>query len=320
MNPTRRRLGIVVVPDRAAAFRIETLRQALGDPHRERIAAHVTLIRPFNVNGDELLEVLDAVAAAALKARSLSALLGPPRVFDSTDTLYLAVDEATAARLTTIREALRVGRMDLPEQYPNYVPHLTLARGLPRSDLEQGAAALAPCRIPATIEKLTVFEMDPAGVWHTLCDFELAAPAVSGRGGFEISISRSEAPEPEVEEFSARAWAEHDSALGVGWDRRELTLVARRNDRVIGVASGWVDGGLGYLGSLIVDTPHRGEGVGRRLVEAFRSATAEHGATRWAVRTFANTEAHAWYLHHGWVEEARFADWIEGREFVQLRS
>jgi 2'-5' RNA ligase/GNAT superfamily N-acetyltransferase len=311
----------VVLPDRTTAVRIDAIRQAIGDPHLRRIAPHITLIRPFNVADEQLDEVLDAVRAAAShrESRPIGVTLGPPRVFDTSDTLYMAVDERGTERLTALRELLRAGAMDLPEQYPQYVPHLTLARGVVRADLLAAALVLRACKMDTAIEYLTVFEMDAASVWHTLCDFVLARAAVSGRGGFEIEVTLSAVAAPDVEEFASRAWTEHDRELGIAWDRHDLTLVARRRGRVLGLASGWVDGGLGYLSSLIVEPPHRGEGIGLRLVEMFRSETAARGATRWAVRTFADTDAHRWYLRHGWTEETRFANWIEGRTFIQLR-
>jgi len=37
------------------------------------------------------------------------------------------------------------------------------------------------------------------------------------------------------------------------------------------------------------------------------------------LRTYRNSRAYAFYRDHGWVDEASLADWVYGREFVQLR-
>jgi GNAT superfamily N-acetyltransferase len=100
---------------------------------------------------------------------------------------------------------------------------------------------------------------------------------------------------------------------------RPFAITARREGAVVGVATGWTQGGVAHLQNLMVDAAHRGTGIGTRLLAAFESLAVERGCRRLAVRTFAESRAHAFYRGRGWVEDVRFEPWVYGRDFVQLR-
>jgi ribosomal protein S18 acetylase RimI-like enzyme len=56
-----------------------------------------------------------------------------------------------------------------------------------------------------------------------------------------------------------------------------LAVTARRDGRLAGYAAGWCRDGVGHLSDLVVAPDHRGLGVGRHLLAAFRSEAARRG-------------------------------------------
>ena len=96
-------------------------------------------------------------------------------------------------------------------------------------------------------------------------------------------------------------------------------MTARRDGRVIGVATGWTAHGVAYLSELLVAAHARRQGVGSHLLGSFESLAARRDAFRLALRTDAAAGTVGFYERHGWRIEARFADWLGGAEFVQMR-
>jgi GNAT superfamily N-acetyltransferase len=138
-------------------------------------------------------------------------------------------------------------------------------------------------------------------VWTPIADAPLSPRHVVGRGGLPLELTVSERLDPEAAAFSDREWAIEPT----GEQRQPLAVTARRDGRVVGVASGHTR----HLSTLIVAAAERGTGVGAQLVAAYLRAAAEHGAGRVTVRT----RNDGFYRRLGWVEEARLGD-----GFVQL--
>jgi GNAT superfamily N-acetyltransferase len=97
-------------------------------------------------------------------------------------------------------------------------------------------------------------------------------------------------------------------ALMLSDHRRRVVLVAERDAGVVGMVTGQLvvstaEGGLSALvEDLIVDSPVRGQGVGRALLEAVGRWASERGAARLQLLADReNAPALAFYRREGWA-------------------
>lgn len=80
-----------------------------------------------------------------------------------------------------------------------------------------------------------------------------------------------------------------------------MSFVARKGRTIVGGVLCGHDGRRGYLHHLAVAKNHRGNGVGKKLVEASFSALARAGITRCNIYLInSNTAGEAFWKHNGW--------------------
>jgi putative acetyltransferase len=85
----------------------------------------------------------------------------------------------------------------------------------------------------------------------------------------------------------------------------QMSFVARKGRTIVGAVLCGHDGRRGYLHHLAVAKNHRGNGIGKKLVEAGFSALARAGITRCNIYLFnSNAEGEAFWLHNGWSKRA----------------
>jgi GNAT superfamily N-acetyltransferase len=182
--------------------------------------------------------------------------------------------------------------------------------------------ALAGYRAEVTFTRVHLLEEGAGRVWRPIADVAFAAPAIVGRGGLELELATSTAPDAEARAFAEREWPVYDTTeLGLPssqW-QEPFAITARRRARVVGLAEGWTLGGVANLSGLMVAAEARGEGIGSHLLAAFESLAAERDCPRLSLRTVEGSRAEAFYRGRGWVDDGRLRDWWYGRTLVQLR-
>jgi GNAT superfamily N-acetyltransferase len=92
---------------------------------------------------------------------------------------------------------------------------------------------------------------------------------------------------------------------------RPLTVTARDGGRMVGGCSGWTWDGCGELVSLWVEPAARGEGLGRRLLEAAEAEAGRRGCRRLVLFTHASQGAGR-YPAMGWELVGRVEDFPTG--------
>jgi N-acetylglutamate synthase len=81
----------------------------------------------------------------------------------------------------------------------------------------------------------------------------------------------------------------------------QMSFVARKGRTIIGAVLCGHDGRRGYLHHLAVAKNHRGNGLGKKLVEASFAALARAGITRCNIYLInSNTAGEAFWNHNGW--------------------
>ena len=85
----------------------------------------------------------------------------------------------------------------------------------------------------------------------------------------------------------------------------QMSFVARNGRTIVGAVLCGHDGRRGYLHHLAVANNHRGNGIGKKLVEASLAALARARITRCNIYLFnSNAEGEAFWLHNGWAKRS----------------
>jgi len=318
---TRRHLAVALVLPGRVAIEVDALRRATGDPDIMRIPSHITLIPPVNVREVDLDGVLGDLRAAAAAAAPLTLDLGPTATFLPTSpTLYLSVD-GDLDDLVRLRSALLVGPFDRPSTLP-FVPHVTLRNPAAPEVLARARDALRAYRTTVTFDRVHLLE-ETDRVWRPIADAVFGRSRLEiGRGSRPLELAESARLDPSATAFATREWHLHDDdAFGPGtrWEHQPFALCARRDDRIVGVATGWTGLGVAFVAELLVAADARGEGIGSHLLAAVEDLARRRACRTLALRTDAGSRAQAFYASRGWRVEATFPAWLAGRDFVQLR-
>jgi 2'-5' RNA ligase len=172
----RHRLGVVLIVPEPWAAEVDGLRRALGDEALDRVAPHITLVRPVNVLEEDLPAALDGVHAAAAACPPLLLTLGRVRTFAPVNPVaYLEVTGAPEAMgsLVALRDAVHTGPFDRSEDWP-FVPHVTVCNDLPGHRLAASTEALSEYRADVRFERVQVLAEQPERIWEPVADAALS--------------------------------------------------------------------------------------------------------------------------------------------------
>lgn len=288
---SRHRIGVVLLVPQPLATELDGLRRALGASERERVPMHLTLVSPTNVRDRELLASLDLVRRAAAGCGPLTLDVGPATSFAPvTPTVHLAVGGADAEALARLRAAVTSAPpLDRPDEH-EWVPHVTIAQEHP--DPDAAGLALAGWRATVTFDRVHVLRQQADRSWVPIADAGLAAAAVVGRGGVELTVEVTARPDPEAAALLA--------VDGGAEDGRPWAVTARLGGRVAGTAWGWSSGSVAIVADLAVAAAHRGQGIGRKVLAAVESEAAARGCDAGVVAAPGEGAAAALLAGAGW--------------------
>ena len=318
----KRRLGVALLLPPPFEREVDVLRRACDDGALGRIPSHLTLVPPVNVREDAMGEAQRVLRDAAASVSPFTLQLGPPATFlPDNPTLYLPAHGPGREALQQLRDRVFIPPLERPLTWP-FVPHVTLADEMDPARIAAAVEALAGYRATVTFERVHLLEESKTAagrVWRPIADASFARAAIVGRGGIELELTVSAGADEEVSAFEEREWGAYRVDI-LGPDARDedpFTIVARQGGGIVGVASGYTQGGVAYLRRFIVARAQRELGIGSRLLAAFESLAAQRDCRHLALRTYSDSRAYEFYKRHGWVDEARWT-WKHGREFVQM--
>lgn len=264
----RSRVGVVLLVPPPVDREVDALRRAVGDGTYGRVPAHLTLVPPVNVHEDRFDDALALLRQAAAATRPFRIGLGPPTTFlPDNPVLYLPVltgaGEVAAARDRVFRDPLA-----RPLTWP-FVPHVTVADEISPARIVAAQEALSAFHAEMEVDRIHLLEEGPGRVWGPIADFPFDPPAVIGRGGLPVEITVTEQADPSADGFLRAR-------------RAPVTVTARRDGLVVGVARGWADGQAALLSDLVVADGEHELGTDAHLTAAFDSWAAKRGVWRHA--------------------------------------
>jgi 2'-5' RNA ligase len=278
---TKRRLGVALLPDPPVSDAVDGLRRALGDPSLGRIPPHITLVPPVNVRTDELGAALARLrSAAGAQPGPLGVALGPPATFlPDNPVLFLEV-AGDLERLRALRQAVFVPPLERPLSWP-WVPHLTLADSASEDRIAAALTALDRFAMVASFDRVVLLEEQRGRTWSSLADAALGPPAVVGRGGLSVEITRGRLFDPEVQQMLDEACAPSGEPLEGDLtptrpDFFPIVLSARRESELVGVAIAWRADDGGHA-AVFVRPEVRRQGIGGTLLAHLESAVVTAG-------------------------------------------
>ena len=257
--------------DSPLADEIDGLRRALGDPSLARIPPHVTLVPPVNTRAADLPTALRRLRAAA------AGIAGPLRLtFGSVETflpanpvLYLAVG-GDLGGLRKLRDSVFEPPLERRLSWP-WVPHLTLADGVPEDRIVAALAALTGYAAAADVERVVLLEEGPGRVWAPLADAALGRPVRVGTGGLALELTAGRLLDPELTASSG-------SPVGPGTPL-SFVLTAHREGHPAGTGLAWVDRSGPHV-AVWVTPEHRRQGIGSHIL-AHLEVTARRAGWRY---------------------------------------
>ncbi len=253
---------------------VDGLRRAVGDPSLGRVPAHLTLVPPVNVRADQLPAALAVLRAAAGQVHPMRLTLGPPATFlPDNPVLYLEVGGDLDA-LRVLRDTVFRPPLERMLSWP-WIPHVTLSDMATDTRIAAAQVALDRFAMVATIDGVVLLEEHRGRVWEPLADAALGRPAVIGRGGLAVEITRSRRVDPEVRQMLAEAGVATDMDVWPGGVARPtsppIVLSARRESRVVGVGVAWRSDAGGQV-AVVVEPPARSQGVGGTVLAQLEAA------------------------------------------------
>ena len=288
----RLRVGVALLVPPPFDREIDALRRAVGDGTYGRVPAHLTLVPPVNVRADRLDDAVDVLRRAAAATRPFGVTLGAPATFlPDAPVLYLPVERGAEA-VTVLRDQVFREPLARPLTWP-FVPHVTVADESTPERIAAARLALAGFGADMTFDRVHLLQEHPGRVWAPVADATFAAPVVIGRGGLPVELSFTGRPDP-----NGRA------AVRGGTGPEEVTITARRDGEVVGMAEGRADGGVARLVDLVVAEPHRRMGIGSHLAAAFESWAAERECGRIVAVAPAGSPAESLLRGRGWLPDA----------------
>ncbi|MCU1454247.1 MAG: 2-5 ligase [Acidimicrobiales bacterium] len=177
---TKRHLAVVLTVPAPLATEIDGLRRATGDPRRERIVPHVTLVPPTNVQEEDVPQVLADLRVAAAASHALDLTIGPVATFAPVTPLaYLSVsgDPTELDALDRLRRDLAVGPFARPLKR-RFVPHVTISGEHPEARLAAIVEALGGWRVDVQLGTVSLMEhpRTPRSPWRPLAEEVLGLP------------------------------------------------------------------------------------------------------------------------------------------------
>ena len=268
LTMARSRVGVVLLVPAPVDREIDALRRAVGDGTYGRVPAHLTLVPPVNVRDDRFDDALALLRQAAAATRPFTVELGPPTTFlPNNPVLYLPVQSGVKEVVAT-RDRVFRDPFARPLTWP-FVPHVTVADEMSPERIVAAQEALSHYHVDIAFDRMHLLEEGPGRVWGPIADFAFGPAAVIGRGGIPVELTVTDQTDP--------------SADGFLRDRRQpVTITARRDGLVVGVARGWADGQAAQIIEMVVADGERDLGTDNHLTAAFDSWAAKRGVWRHA--------------------------------------
>jgi hypothetical protein len=213
--------------------------------------------------------------------------LGPPATFLPANPVLILTVSGDLLGLRALRQSVFVEPLARSLTWP-FVPHVTVADGVEPELIQAAMTALHGYRASVAIDRVHLLEerRDPDALigtrrWVPIADAIFGPPAVVGRGGLNLELTRSGLVDPEAEALLDHAYGPEDDispARGSqpGSDRPAVVVTGRQSGSPVGLGAAWCSDGQRHIG-VFVAPGQRGQGFGGHLLAAVEAAVVDSG-------------------------------------------
>ncbi|MCW2782393.1 MAG: 2-5 ligase family protein [Marmoricola sp.] len=165
----------VAVPDPCGAW-LQDYRVDLGDESARHIPTHITLLPPYDIEGDQLARFADHLAGAAATLEAFDVHLRGTGTFRPISPVVFVGVVDGIARCEQLARAVRSGPVNLTQSFP-YHPHVTVAHHLDEALMDRAFTELADFECFFAVERIWLYVHDEVLGWQPTQSFELTLSA-----------------------------------------------------------------------------------------------------------------------------------------------
>lgn len=158
-------VGVVIAVPDPWGDDLTEWRIGFGDPHAEKILAHITLLPPLRMSPAKFADMSSRLAKECEGLPSFMVSLGPIATFRPVSPVVYLQAQAEADVLQAAHAAAWRAAGQPPRRHP-FVPHCTVAMDVPNSVLDAAAEALRDYTAQWRVSELLVLTRDAQGYWH----------------------------------------------------------------------------------------------------------------------------------------------------------
>ena len=136
-----------------------------------------------------------------------------------------------------------------------------------------------------------------------------------------MKIQISSKSSKKLKEFNKREWPEaniehfgHSS----DWNTKHFILDAYENDELVGTLGMKTEGGVSYIGTMLVAKNHRRSGVGQQLMEKAKEIALLEKTHKIYLQTGKNWESVKFYEKLGYKITAELKNHYFNQDFIEL--
>lgn len=168
-------VGIVVRVPEPWGEDLTEWREGFGDPHADRMPAHITVLAPLRMSRLAFSRLADALHSRLAEVPAFEVTIGPVGSFRPVSPVVFLHAHAIADSLERLHDAVNEAAGSPPLRHP-FHPHVTVAMDLPDPVLDAAAGALADYHAAWIVKGVSVFLRDSSGKWHEQYEVSLGDP------------------------------------------------------------------------------------------------------------------------------------------------
>ena len=158
-------VGVVLPVPQPWGDDLTAWRQGFGDPHADRMPAHITLLAPLRFSPAAYARLLAALPEKLAAVPTFDVTIGSIGTFRPVSPVVFLDVHATGDSLRALHAAVLAAAGSPPQRHP-FHPHITVAMDLPDAVLDAAAGALSGYQGRWQAVEVAVYLRDSAGIWH----------------------------------------------------------------------------------------------------------------------------------------------------------
>lgn len=316
----RQRLLVAYSLRDRAAHEVDAFRRALRSSEIERIAPHITLVPPVNVDSSRVESL------TVLLEQKVTQLAPFPVLFSGVETfaplhhvIYLRVGEGFSD-LEHLRAKCQVGELVVNETR-TFVPHVTLKSHANPELATHARALLAGFTLSVEVDRVTLLRVDEQSAnrrWVKEGEFVIGSAMTLGRGSEEVVLTLSSVLNGVDRTFICEHGGDvnWDRVMSADADSLILIVRARINDLLVGLLLINVQGDIGEIACIVVDAERRRMEIGRKMLR-YLSRIADERSLR-ELTVLCEEGSQAFFVQSGFLSSARSADGLRSWYYQRL--